>query len=144
MGANLNAQDPGNQQTPLMAAVLSGHTKMVKYLLSKGADHTIPEKDGYTPMHEAGFQGRAEIAKLLIAHGLDPHHIHKDGFAAIHRACWGGEQRHADTVAAFLEAGVPAGFETANGKSPAELTTNPATLKLLPYVTSATVSSKEL
>ena len=40
-----------------MNAVLSGQTEVVKALLELGADHKIPEKDGYTPMHGAGFQG---------------------------------------------------------------------------------------
>jgi ankyrin repeat protein len=130
-GADINAQHPGSKQTPLMAATLSGHTKMVKYLLGKGADTTIPEKDGYTPMHGAGFQGRAEIAKLLVAHGLDPLDLHTDGFAGIHRACWGNEQRHADTVKAFLEAGVPIDFKAGNGKPLLELTSNLATQEVL-------------
>jgi hypothetical protein len=44
----------GSGQTPLMNAVLSGKGSAVKYLLKKGADVTIAEKDGYTPMHGAG------------------------------------------------------------------------------------------
>ena len=39
-----------------MNAVLSGKLRAVKVLLSKGADTSIGEKDGYTPMHGAGFQ----------------------------------------------------------------------------------------
>jgi len=39
-----------------MNAVLSGKLQAVKVLLSKGADTSIGEKDGYTPMHGAGFQ----------------------------------------------------------------------------------------
>ena len=38
-------------QTPLMAAVLSGSTEVVSYLLQEGADHNIPEQGGYTPIH---------------------------------------------------------------------------------------------
>ena len=43
-----------------MNAVLSGQTEVVKALLELGADHKIPEKDGYTPMHGAGFQGHVQ------------------------------------------------------------------------------------
>jgi ankyrin repeat protein len=53
-GADINARDPGSKQTALMSAALSGHVKMVHLCLKKGADTTIPEKDGYTPMHGAG------------------------------------------------------------------------------------------
>ena len=90
-----------------MHAVLGGSLESVKYLLSKGADTSIGEKDGYTPMHGAGFQGRYEIAKVLIDHGLDPRDKHSDGYEPIHRACWGREERHMQTVKVFLDAGVP-------------------------------------
>lgn len=45
----LNKQGPGGQ-TPLMNAVLSGKTNVVKLLLSRNADVSIGEQDGYTPM----------------------------------------------------------------------------------------------
>ena len=38
-----------------MHGVLQGMTASVKYLLKRGADTSIPEKDGYTPMHGAGL-----------------------------------------------------------------------------------------
>ena len=40
-------------------AVLLGKKAAVKYLLQKGANVNIPEKDGYSPMHGAGFQGES-------------------------------------------------------------------------------------
>jgi len=70
-GANINVRESPSGQTPLMAAVLRGNTEIVQYLLHKGADVTISEKDGYTPPHGAGFQGRADIMKLLYEHGCD-------------------------------------------------------------------------
>ena len=50
---------------------------------------------------------RVFILKLTNLIGLDPLSRHSDGYIGMHRACWGGEQRHTDTVKAFLEAGVP-------------------------------------
>ncbi|EOD25159.1 hypothetical protein EMIHUDRAFT_206301 [Emiliania huxleyi CCMP1516] len=86
--------------------------------------------DGYTPMHGAGFQGRAEIARLLMAHGVDatctptgtPRCSAPAGAAAelargsrsdqcvrAVRCVWiGGEPRHTETVAVFIEAGASA------------------------------------
>ena len=116
-GENIDATGPGGQ-TPLMHAVLQGKEKSVAALLHLGADTSIGEKDGYTPMHGAGFQGRASIAKALIAHGLDPSDQHRDGFMPIHRACWGGEQRHTDTVKVLLESGVPFNLAAKNGETP--------------------------
>lgn len=92
---------------------------------------------------------------ILKEHGLDLLDTHKDGFIGMHRACWGQEQRHTDTVKAFLEAGVsntnmpfdacsltdscnyscmigvPYDYPDKNGKTPIELTRNPKTKKLL-------------
>lgn len=104
-GADINQIQPGSGQTPLMNAVLSGKLQAVKYLLRKGADFTIGEKDGYTPMHGAGFQGRSEIAKVLHAAGVPIDAEHPDGHFPLARACWGSEQRHTDTVQAMLELG---------------------------------------
>ena len=64
--ANIDERDDRSGQTPLMMSVLMGRTDLVKFFLEKGADVTIPEKDGYTPVHGAGFQGRAQIMKILI------------------------------------------------------------------------------
>ena len=50
----LSTPDGPGGQSPLMHAVLSGKSKAVKYLLKRGADPKVPEKDGYTPMHGAG------------------------------------------------------------------------------------------
>eukprot|EP00959_Pyramimonas_sp_CCMP1952_P214329 4484865-Pyramimonas_sp.AAC.1 len=104
-GDDIDAIEPFTGQTPLMKSVLTGKLDAVQFLLARGANVSIGEKDGYTPMHGAGFQGRAEIAKVLIAHGIDVNERHKDGFTPIQRACWGRDKRHTDTVRVFLEAG---------------------------------------
>eukprot|EP01051_Picozoa_sp_SAG22_P011958 SAG22_NODE_1199_length_5185_cov_5.251278_4_plen_183_part_00 len=124
-GADINEKQPGSGQTPLMNAVLSGKTAAVKFLLKKGADVTIPEKDGYTPMHGAGFQGRADIAQLLIDAGVPVDDEHSDGHHPVVRACWGREQRHTDTVKVMLEAGA-----TLKGNEQ-DLTSNPGTKAVL-------------
>ncbi|CAK8998266.1 unnamed protein product [Durusdinium trenchii] len=129
-GEDINKIGQGGQ-TPLMHGVLTGNPESVKFLLDAKADASIPEKDGYTPMHGAGFQGRSQIARLLVAHGLDPRDRHTDGYTPIHRACWGNEQRHADTVRAFLKAGVPFDELSDSGQSCMDMTGNEATMKLL-------------
>lgn len=106
-GANINVQDELNGQTPLMRATLHGWSHIVEYLLDKGADVNIGEKDGYTPAHGAGFQGRANIMAILKNHGVDIFHAAtKDNFTPFHRACWGREQRHTETIRYMLEQGV--------------------------------------
>ena len=132
-GADLNTRAAqAGMQTPLMHAVLGGQDQMVEHLLGMdGGDVTVTEQDGYTPMHGAGFQGRAGIARMLIAHGVSATDVHKDGYQPIHRACWGREQRHADTVAALIEAGVDPGVKSTSGKACADMTQNAATRAVL-------------
>jgi ankyrin repeat protein len=45
-GGDIDARGNGGQ-TPLMASVLKGNLEIVKSLLDKGADFTIPENDGW-------------------------------------------------------------------------------------------------
>ena len=132
-GADINAIGPGGQ-TPLMNAILTGKQWAVHELLRLGASVTIGEKDGYTPMHGAGFQGRWDIIPALVANGLDPSDQHRDGFMPIHRACWGGEQRHTNTVRELLDIGVPYDQAAKNGQTPldaAKRSGNTSTIKLL-------------
>ena len=74
-GQDINQRGPGGQ-TPLMNAVLSGQTEVVKALLELGADHKIPEKDGYTPMHGAGFQGLVKNIILTYKRNREIHMVH--------------------------------------------------------------------
>ena len=105
-GAELNDRNGPGKQSPVMAAVLGGKTAVVKALLEKGADLTIPEGDGYTPIHGAGFQGRFDLVPLLANRGgISVSDVHKDGFTPLQRACWGRDHRHTQTVEAFLKAG---------------------------------------
>lgn len=131
-GAEVNAPGAGGQ-TPLMAATLRGALEHVKVLLELGADVSIGEENGYTPIHGAGFQGRAEVMQALIDHGMDPDDLHEDGYRPIHRACWGGEQRHADTVEVLLKAGAKHNAETTDGSTPLDLAygNNDAIVKIL-------------
>jgi ankyrin repeat protein len=125
----INERNPQNGQTPLMYASLIGETAIAAALLDAGADPLIGERDGYTPLHGAAFQGRAETARMLLARGGIPNVRHKDGFAPIHRACWRAGPNYADTVRAFLEAGVsptilsepPAGADGAVPETPLDI-----------------------
>jgi hypothetical protein len=105
----LNYQEQMEGRTALMDSCLSGQLESVKWLLEQGADISIGEGMGYTCIHGVGFQGHPELAKWLLANGVyDPQNlpVHEDGHTGFHRACWGKEKRHAETVQAFIDAGV--------------------------------------
>jgi len=136
-GANVNVQDPASRQTPLMGAILRGHTPVVKYLLQSRRDMvdvTIPEKDGYTAAHGAAFQGRPDIMHLLIQAGINvKDDFHRDGYAPLHRACWGNTARHTETLRVLRdEANVDLNMaDRKDGATCREMTRNQKTLELL-------------
>lgn len=53
--------------TPLLAAAESGNCNVVRFLLEKGADSTIPTKNGTLPLHFAAQAGNLEMVKLLFS-----------------------------------------------------------------------------
>lgn len=64
-GANINAQN-SNGWTPLMFAIGSAHSDLVKLLLKIGADPNAPAKHGMTPLMEAALRNDTTIATLLL------------------------------------------------------------------------------
>lgn len=121
----LNERGSGGQ-TPLMAACLAGHARVVLALLEAGADPTVGEQQKYTCLHGAGFQGRASVIRAIHASrfaGVVPNAPHEDdGFAPIHRAAWGREARHAEALQAFLDIGVPHDLAAVStGETPRDL-----------------------
>ena len=114
-----------------MAATLSGSVRAVIELLKRGADASITEDDGYNPPHGAGFQGRALVLRELVKAKIDITKKHADGFYPMHRACWGMDQRHTDTVEAFLEAGVAHDLAADNGQVCRDMTRSEGTRRML-------------
>lgn len=67
-----SADDEG--RTPLVYAVISENTAVVKYLLDHGADPDKADDDKLTPLHSAAGLGDCEMIELLLAKGayVDP------------------------------------------------------------------------
>mmetsp|Transcript_63156 Transcript_63156/g.116508 ORF Transcript_63156/g.116508 Transcript_63156/m.116508 type:complete len:222 (+) Transcript_63156:337-1002(+) len=131
-GEDINVIEKRSGQTPLMKAVLTGKEKSVTYLLERGADPHIPEKDGYTPLHAAALKGHVGITKILCDHGLDVHEMHKDGMTPLHHAVIGHTKQHTDTAAELLKCGAKWDEPTMDGRTPIQLVhTNVGTKRLL-------------
>uniref|UniRef100_A0A7S2EME0 Uncharacterized protein n=1 Tax=Ditylum brightwellii TaxID=49249 RepID=A0A7S2EME0_9STRA len=134
-GADINARDERSGQTCLMAATLRGNVDLVRFLIAKGADVTIPERSGFTPPHGAGFQGRADVMKILKEEaGIDVLNApHEDGFLPFHRACWGNQPRHAETVEYLISLGADVNKRGGEGKDLTcmEMTKNADTVAIL-------------
>ena len=70
-GVDINAGDSEFGVTPLAWAALLDDMEIAKFLIEKGADINMKNRDGSTPLHSAAFLGCAEIAELLIQNGAD-------------------------------------------------------------------------
>ncbi|MBO7243996.1 MAG: ankyrin repeat domain-containing protein [Alphaproteobacteria bacterium] len=88
-GANLNIQDnKGN--TPLVS-VLSlprefNSEENVLFLIDKGADVCLPNKDGLTALHYASYKGNMTIIQELVTHGADVNAKSNQGTTPLHEA----------------------------------------------------------
>jgi ankyrin repeat protein len=69
-GADVNARaHNGLANTPVLCAVIGQHSDMVKLLLTRGADITLPNGAGSTSLHKAAINGDCSMMRLLLAHG---------------------------------------------------------------------------
>ena len=69
-GANVNDAAPDGISVLVLAAH-SGHTKLVEFLLERGADEDAAEV-GYTALHAAVLRGDMGMITALLGHGADP------------------------------------------------------------------------
>lgn len=66
-GAPVNP--PGNDQIPLVSAVMNQHPKVISLLLSHGASMSVTDRLGWTPLIFASRRGYLSIMKLLVESG---------------------------------------------------------------------------
>jgi ankyrin repeat protein len=85
-GANVNAHNGTGGETPLFAAVHSNRTRMVKFLLSSGADANARNNVGRTSLHIAGWYGCVEPLRMLVDAGADVNATDDDQKTALHMA----------------------------------------------------------
>jgi len=63
--SDINVKDD-NDSTPVASAMQEGKSKIVQYLLDRGADHKIPNKLKKTLLHVCGEKGNKALVKHLI------------------------------------------------------------------------------
>uniref|UniRef100_A0A674PEG4 Ankyrin repeat domain 52a n=1 Tax=Takifugu rubripes TaxID=31033 RepID=A0A674PEG4_TAKRU len=64
----LEVTPPPPPPPPLLS---TGHTDVVKLLVSRSADKSCKDKQGYTPLHAAAASGHIEIVKYLLRMGAE-------------------------------------------------------------------------
>ncbi len=65
-GACVNAESPGDGDTPLILASTGGHTHTVQFLLSQGADVEMEDMSGNRALHWAAGEGHIDTVAALI------------------------------------------------------------------------------
>ncbi|KAJ5694942.1 hypothetical protein N7536_005354 [Penicillium majusculum] len=108
-GYALNDREGGHwHKTPLYFAVNQGNTKLVEYLLDKGAK---PSRDEEPSLTSAARKGHLEMVKLFLKRGADPRG-HSLGRSALSCAAAEG---HVKVVEVLLEHGADLDLDTDEG-----------------------------
>ncbi|MEI6177050.1 MAG: ankyrin repeat domain-containing protein [Verrucomicrobiota bacterium] len=136
-----------SERTPLMAAVLSDQTAMVRWLLRQGANPKLKDKEGYEPLmlavragkpgpvrelapHRrdsldsaillAAMEGHTEVIDTLTNYGASVYARMDDGRTPLMIAA---ENGHTDTVKLLLDIGAGRLATDAQGRTAADLAT---------------------
>jgi len=64
----VNKADSGSI-TPLLVAAKEGYTEIVKALIRKGADPSLPDGSGSFAIHWSALGGHTECCRLLVEEG---------------------------------------------------------------------------
>ena len=78
---NVNARNQ-HGMTALMRAAYHGHERIVRALLSHGADPNLTRNDKFTALALAAFFGHTETVRLLIEHGAKTEVVTRCGASA--------------------------------------------------------------
>ena len=78
----LNSPLPGcpSHITPLRLAVIAKRVEFVKYLLSRGANHTVTDGNGNTVLHIAARMGTVDVVQCLLDAGCSLSTINEESF----------------------------------------------------------------
>ncbi len=75
---------------PLWCASAAGHLRIVKYLVSKGANVNSTTKSNSTALRAACFDGHIEIVRYLVENNADIEIANRHGHTCLMIACYKG------------------------------------------------------
>jgi ankyrin repeat protein len=70
-GADVNANEPSENQTALMWAAAEHHPDVARMLIEAGADVQAHTRKGFTALHFAAREGDLEVTRLLLGAGVN-------------------------------------------------------------------------
>ena len=106
----------GSTNPLLHIASYQGHTKIVKELLSRGADATAEDSKGYSALFSAARQNHGDIVSLLLAEADPLHSILTTGWSPLHVAAGRGSTESLEILLA--DGRLPVNGRTDDGETP--------------------------
>jgi ankyrin repeat protein len=85
--AALDDKDNVSGATPLILAAEENNTAVAELLIARGADLSIPDRDGLTALTQAWAKKRIEMVRLLKQHGATCQPAEILGSEEYHRRC---------------------------------------------------------
>lgn len=70
----------------LLISVRHGYTDMVEYLVERGANPNLTDRNGKTPLYLAVADARRQIVRYLLERGADANQQEVDHYTPLHRA----------------------------------------------------------
>ena len=99
-GADVNLRDRRGGETALIIASRGwrGTTdkdfiRILKILLTRGADPNLAKDNGWTPLMIASWHGYEDVVKILLKAGAKPHTVNRFGDSAVSIAEWRGHHK---------------------------------------------------
>lgn len=100
--------------SPLVCAVGRDSWDMVRFLIDKGADVNMADKDGLSPLVVAARGGDEDVVRLLVEHGAEVDARDMDGVTPLVKAC---EFRRWGAVKTLLDLGADVNATNGDGRT---------------------------
>jgi ankyrin repeat protein len=92
-GAEVNATDSLKRLTPLHYAAFHNYPRIMLFLLSRRADHSMADSEGNQALHFAAANGCYSTVDILLQHLANPDCLNKNWQTPLHLAAYAGNRR---------------------------------------------------
>lgn len=124
----LNEQDIV-EKTPLHHAIEAGHIEIAKFLIERGADINLLDKDRGSPLHAAASLGDVELVRLLIERGATS--INEGDYRECTPLYIAAMMGHPDVARLLIESGADVDARDAVGRTPLMAVGSPESMEIV-------------